>query len=283
MRYYKIPKLFLEFRDFVSSSSTDAKVSTLKQGNALLAFGDNAAIVLLNLLVALQVADVVATARHLHSMDGCLGAEPGDVTTRGIYAAAALDAFLDEAGILLRIIIERRAAPVCLGHGRLLDHVEYAVVLIDGDDTALLQTLFVIFPETHDARGMLLVGIADELLQAEVEQIVTGNDEHVIIEAELVDGELYVANGSEAGLVGRGAVIHNSHPLRLRSSPVLEVMGELVVGDDDIFIHQTSAVDVVDEPVEDGLVAHFEERLREILGERVEAGSIARCKNEAFH
>ena len=60
-------------------------------------------------------------------------------------------------------------------------------------------------------------------------------------------------------------------------------MGELVIGDDDVFIHQASAVDVVNEPVEDGLVAHFEERLREILGERVEAGSIARCKNEAFH
>ena len=44
----------------------------------------NPYIVLLHLLVALQVADVVAAAGHFHGVDGGLGAEPGDV------AAAAM-------------------------------------------------------------------------------------------------------------------------------------------------------------------------------------------------
>ena len=60
-------------------------------------------------------------------------------------------------------------------------------------------------------------------------------------------------------------------------------MGELVVGDDNVFVNESGAVDVVDEPVEYCLIAHFEERFGEVLGEWIEPRGIAGGKDEAFH
>ena len=153
----------------------------------------NAAIFLLHLLVALEVADVVASSGHLPGVDGCLSAEPGDVAAGGIHAAAFLDAFLHEPCVLPRVVVEGRAAPMGLGRRRLLGHAEDAVVLIYGNDAALQQPLFVLLPEAHDAGGLLLVGIAYELYEAEVQEVVACDDQHVVVEMEFVDGELYVA------------------------------------------------------------------------------------------
>ena len=165
------------------------------------------------------------------------------------------------------------------GGGGLLGHAQDAVVCVDGNDAALEEFLVVGLPKAHDAGGLLLAGIAHETLQAEVQQVVAGNDEHVVVEMEQVDGKLYVAHGSEACLVGGGAVVHDSHLLSLRCSPLLEVTGELMVRDDDVFIDQSCTVDVVDEPVEDSFFAHLEERLGEVLCEGIKAGSIARSKD----
>ena len=90
-------------------------------------------------------------------------------------------------------------------------------------------------------------------------------------------------DGAQAGLVGRCAVVHDGDPLRLRPGPGLKVVGKLVVRDDYVFVHQASAVDIIDEPVEDGLVAHREQGLGEVLGQRVEPRGIACGKDETFH
>jgi len=106
----------------------------------------DASIVLLYLLVALEVADVVAAAGHFHGMDGCLGAEPGNIAAGGIHATAALDAFPDEACVLAGIIIEGRRAPMGFGRRRLLRHAQDAVAIVNSHNTTLQQPLFVLLP-----------------------------------------------------------------------------------------------------------------------------------------
>lgn len=232
-------------------------------------FYGNAFVVLLYLLVTLQVADVVAFSGHFHGVYGCLGAEPCDVTAWCVGAAAVFDAFFDEVCVLACIVVEGWAAPVCFGCGRLFGHAQYAVLFVDGDDAALEEALFVCFPKAHDAGGLFLVGVVDEALQAEVQQVVAGDDEHVVVEVELFDGELYVADGSESCFVGGCAVVHDGYFLWFCVCPVLEVTGELVVGDDDVFVDESGFVYVVDEPVEDCFVAYCEEWFGLVFGEGV--------------
>jgi hypothetical protein len=48
-----------------------------------------------------------------------------------------------------------------------------------------------------------------------------------------------------------------------------------MVGDDDVLIDETAGGDVIDQPVEDGLITNLQQGLREVLGEWVEAGGVA--------
>ena len=60
---------------------------------------DDSGILLLYFLIALQVADVIAAAGHLHGMDGGMAAEPGDEAAGGVGAAAVGDGCRDAGGI----------------------------------------------------------------------------------------------------------------------------------------------------------------------------------------
>ena len=45
--------------------------------------------------------------------------------------------------------------------------------------------------------------------------------------------------------------------------------GEAVVGDDDVLIDETAGGDVIDQPVQDGLITDLQQGLGEVLGEGV--------------
>ena len=60
---------------------------------------DDSGILLLYFLIALQVADVIAVAGHLHGVDGGMAAEPGDEAAGGVGAAAVGDGCRDAGGI----------------------------------------------------------------------------------------------------------------------------------------------------------------------------------------
>jgi len=69
----------------------------------------------------------------------------------------------------------------------------------------------------------------------------------------------------------------------LGCGPLLEMGGELMVGDDDVLIDETAGGDVIDQPVEDGLITDLQQWLREVLGEWVEAGGVACGEDESGH
>ena len=56
-----------------------------------------------------------------------------------------------------------------------------------------------------------------------------------------------------------------------------------MVGDDDVLIDETAGGDVIDQPVEDGLITNLQQGLREVLGEWVEAGGVACGEDESGH
>lgn len=244
---------------------------------------DDSGILLLYFLIALQVADVIAAAGHLHGVDGGMAAEPGDEAAGGVGAAAVSDGCRDAGGIFSGVVVEGRAHPVALGLRGLLFHGHDAVIVVDFEHTALVKALLAGLVETHHAAGTLGVGIAHKVLQTEVEHIVAGDDEHVARETEAVHGKADVAHGAEAGLVGRRAVIDHGDLLAFACCPLLEVVGKLVVADYDVFVDKAGAVDVVDEPVQDGLVLHLEEGLGEVFGQGIEPGGIACRKNKTLH
>lgn len=244
---------------------------------------DDSGILILYFLIALQVADVIAAAGHLHGVDGGMAAEPDDEAAGGVGAAAVGDGCRDAGGIFSGVVVEGRAHPVALGARGLLFHGHDAVVAVDFEHAALVEAFLIRFFEAHHAAGTLLVGIAHKVLQAEVEHVVAGYHEHVAREAEAVHGKPDVAHGAEAGLVGRRAVIDHGDLLALACGPLLEVAGKLVVADHDVFVDKAGAVDVVDEPVQDGLVLHLEEGLGEVFGQGIEPGGIACRKNKTLH
>lgn len=215
--------------------------------------------------VAFEIADVISAARHLHGMDCGLAAEPGDIAAGGVYAAACSDALGDAPGVLAGVDVERRTAPVGLGICRLLLHGEDAVVRVDLDDAALMEALVVGLVVAHDAGRTFCIRVSDEVGEAEVEDVVAGDDEELVVDALLVDGVLDVAHGAEAGLVGAGAVIDDGDALGAGLGPFGEVLRKLVVGDDDVLVDLARLRDVVEEPVEDRLVRDLEEWLGEIL------------------
>lgn len=244
---------------------------------------DDSGILLLYFLIALQVADVIAAAGHLHGMDGGMAAEPGDEAAGGVGAAAVGDGCRDAGGIFSGVVVEGRTHPVALGLCGLLFHGHDAVAAVDFEHATLVEAFLTGLMEAHHAAGTLGVGIAHEVLQTEVEHVVAGDDEHVAREAEAVHGKPDVAHGAEAGLVGRRAVIDHGDFLALAGRPLLEVAGKLVVADYDVFVDKAGSVDVVDEPVQDGLVLHLEEGLGEVFGQGIEPGGIACRKNKTLH
>ena len=56
-----------------------------------------------------------------------------------------------------------------------------------------------------------------------------------------------------------------------------------MVGDDDVLIDTAAGGDVIDQPVEDGLVAYLQQGLREVFRERIESRGVAGGENEALH
>ena len=191
-------------------------------------------------------------------MDGGLRGQPGDETAGRVHAAAAVDAYLHERHVGPPVEVERRAAPVALRMGRFLLHFQDEVVFIDRRHARLVKLLFRGLKVPHNAGRTFITGILNKPYQAEIQQVISCDHEQVVIKAQFVDSELDVAHGAEARLVRRRAVVEDGDALP-GSRPFLEDMRELVVGNDDVAIDTAGGVDVVDEPVQDGLVPYLQE------------------------
>ena len=110
---------------------------------------------------------------------------------------------------------------------------------------------------THDATGLLGLGEIDKLLETEEEDVVGSNNQQgriaLIATVEIIDGEQQVADSTETSFVGFGTVVEDGDGLSVASilHPGLEVMCELMVGDDDVLVDIRNTVDIDEHTVED--------------------------------
>ena len=137
----------------------------------------------------------------------------------------------------------------------------------------------------HDAGGLLLCKEGDKTGEGEVKKVVTRQNEQVLVDFLLFDGEEDVLHRPEpVGVVGR-AVIEDDDRMGKRAAlfPSSEVIIELVVGDNHILLNPFDAINIREEPVKDGPSLYIQEGLGKVLGQRIKPGCIAGCKDEADH
>lgn len=174
-----------------------------------------------------------------------------------ILAATVLDSMTNLVKVVLHVDIERRNSPMGFGLSGLLLHIEDLVVGIEDDNTGALEFGDIGLLMTHDATGLLGLGEIDKLLETEEEDVVGSNDQQgriaLIATVEIIDGEQQVADSTETSFVGFGTVVKDGDGLSVASilHPGLEVMGELMVGDDDVLVDIRNTVDIDEHTIED--------------------------------
>ncbi len=137
----------------------------------------------------------------------------------------------------------------------------------------------------HDAGGLLLCKEGDKTGEGEIQEVVTCQDEQVLVDFLLFYGEEDVLNSTEpVGVVGR-TVIEDDHGMGKGAAlfPSSEVIIELVVGDNHILPDPFDAIYIREEPVKDGPSLYIQEGLGKVLGQRIKPGCIAGCEDEAGH
>jgi len=176
---------------------------------------------------------------------------------RSILAATVLDSMTNQVKVVLQVDIERRNSPMGFGLSGLLLHIEDLVVGIEDDDAGALEFGDIGLLMTHDATGLLGLGEIDKLLETEEEDVVGSNNQQgriaLIATVEIIYGEQQVADSTETSFVGFGTVVEDGDGLSVASilHPGLEVMCELMVGDDDVLVDVGNTVDIDEHTIED--------------------------------
>ena len=101
----------------------------------------------------------------------------------------------------------------------------------------------------------------------------------------MFDSKKEVADGTEAGVVGLGSIVDDGEGfcIVLFAGPLSEDGGELVVGNDDVFIHVGDGIDVVQHAAKDGVVTNLQQRFGEILGQLTQSGGVTGSDDDGFH
>ena len=190
-------------------------------------------------------------------MDRCVIDHVMGQVARCILAATVLDSMTNQVKVVLLVDIERRNSPMGFGLSGLLLHIEDLVVGIEDDDAGALEFGDIGLLMTHDATGLLGLGEIDKLLETEEEDVVGSNNQQgriaLIATVKIIDGQQQVAYSTETGFVGFGTVVEDGDGLGVASIllPSLEVMCELMVGDDDVLVDVGNTVDIDEHTIED--------------------------------
>ena len=175
---------------------------------------------------------------------------------RCILATTILDSMTNQVKVVLKVDIERWNSPTRFGHSGLFLHIEDLVVGIEDYDAGALEFGNIGLLMTHDAASLLGLGKIDKLLETEKEDVVGSYDKHggitLVATVEIIDGQQQVADSTETGFVSFGTIVEDSDRLGVASIllPSLEVMGELMVGDDDVLVDVGNLVDIDEHTVE---------------------------------
>lgn len=102
---------------------------------------------------------------------------------------------------------------------------------------------------------------------------------------DMFDSKKEVADGTEAGVVGLCTIVDDGQGLAimLLLGPLFEDGGELVVRNDDVFIHIGDGVDVVQHTAENGVVTNLQQWFGKVLGQLTQSGGVTGGDDYGFH
>ena len=151
----------------------------------------------------------------------------------------------------------------------------------------------------HDTARAFLLGKVDELPETEEEEVVGGKNEKSLSPTlphregaafpvtlfKTVYGMQQIADGSQAGVVGFGAIIDDGDGLGivLLLGPLLKDGGELMVSDDDMLVDIGDGVDIIEHTAKNGVITYLEQWFGEVLGELAQAGGVTGGNDDGFH
>lgn len=227
----------------------------------------------------------MAGGGHEIGVERGVAGEPGGERAGGIRAATISEGLGDAPDIDGAIDVEWRDGKVAFGLPGFLFVGGYERVGVAGDNTGFLLFLQFCLGVAHNAGGAFDTGKVDKAMEAEVEEVIAGGDEEIIIEAEGVNGKFDVGNGTEAVVVVRGAVVKDGNRVGevLPGFPVVEVADEFVVADHYQLVNNRDFIYIVEKAVKNGFAADFQERFGGIEGEWVHPGGVAGCEYYALH
>lgn len=200
------------------------------------------------LVVGVEATDVEPAGGHLPSVHRGLLDHIVRQVTRGVLATAVLHRATHQVEVLLQVDVEGRYGPLALGHGGFLLHTEHLPIAVHLNHARALQFLHRGLVVAHNAARALRLRKVHKLLEAEKQQVIGCHNEHIVVNGEFLHCKQQVANRTQAGVVGLGAVIDNSHGLGVVEArcPLLEDGGKFVVGDDYMFVNLWNGVDIIE-------------------------------------
>ena len=202
-----------------------------------------------------------------------------------ILAATILHGMTYKVEVVLLIYIERWNCPMAFGVFGLLFHIEHLVVLVQHDNTCALQFLYGWLVVADDARCAFCLGILHKVTEREEQQVVGCYNKEVIVYLQFVHGKEEVANSTESGVVGLCAIIDDSDGfgIGLLVFPLVEDVGKLVVGDDDVLVDVGNGIDVIKHTSQDSIVAYLKQRFGKVLCQFAKASGVTCCYYDILH
>ena len=174
---------------------------------------------------------------------------------------------------------------MALGMFGLLFHIQHLVVLVQYDNTCALQFIDGWLVVADDARRAFCLGVLHKVTEGEEQQVVGSYDKEVIVYLQFIHSKEEVADSTESGVVGLCAIIDDGDGfgIGLLVFPLVEDVGKLVVGDDDVLVDVGNGIDVIKHTSQDSVVAYLQQRLGKVLCQFAKASGVTCCYYDILH
>jgi hypothetical protein len=232
--------------------------------------------------------DVVPEAGNLPGVDGGAGVEPLDEAPGLVGVVSLGHILMDHGEDCLGVIIESDAGEGAGRVFRLFLEENNAALLVEGDGVIFFDILEAADVIDAEDRGVFLAAKGAERLEAFIKEIITGDDNEVVIDLALLQDEMDIPDGAEFIAVIGGAVIDYGKGcarvlLVVSIGPLLEVTGEFGVGDDVDAIDIRDGSEVIEHILDHGFAGNLEQGFGLGQGEGVEASGITGGQDQHFH
>src|SRR5215208_551557 len=229
-------------------------------------------------------ADVEPAAGHTPAVDRSPRVQPLDEPPGLVRVVSVLKVLAHEPQRRPRVEVERNARQGAARPLGLLLQPRDAVVAVELDHR--IATNGVEVPDVIHAKRRATFRQREDRKRRDAlaEEVVSGQDEEVVVELRLADRQVEIADRAKPGLVVDRAVVQN--PQRQPGAPgrpLAEGVRELGVGDHVHLVEALDPIELLHQTVEHRLPPDGEQRLGPVEGQRVEPRRVPRGEDDRLH